>query len=355
MGILSIRIVFVLPAILSCRVSFADFDITDFSAPPIGLSFPTTTSGQPNTAVVEGTLLQLTPGTLSNRGIVWTSLPQNLGAGFTTTFEFEFVGGTGAGGSADGLAFVIQNESVDAYGDHAGAMGYGGFLVSPDNGITNSVAVEFDDFANGNFADPDGNHISVHTLFAASNSTDETTASIGSVTPPPFGQFTGTHIVMISYIDGELSIFMDDMVTPQLTVALDLEEVLGGASGWIGFTGSGGSAYQVENVLNWSFVEAPTSGGDPDFSRGDLDGDGAVVGLIDGLFLLNFGFNGGATPPCMAAADVNADRTIGALIDGLALLNYAFNGGAPPPAPGPTCGPDPNGINTLGCVTSPCP
>ncbi|MEM7261293.1 MAG: hypothetical protein AAF488_04830, partial [Planctomycetota bacterium] len=109
----------------------ADFDITDFSTTTVGLSFPSPAAGQPNTAEIVGDTLQLTPGVLSNRGAVWTTEMQPLAGGFTTTFEFEFAAGPAGGSQCDGLALVIQSEGPEAIGDHAGAMGYGGFLSSP--------------------------------------------------------------------------------------------------------------------------------------------------------------------------------------------------------------------------------
>ena len=87
------------------------------------------------------------------------------------------------------------------------------------------------------------------------------------------------------------------------------------------------------------------------FIRGDVNNDGATVALIDALALLNFGFNGGAAPPCFAQADINGDRGVVALIDALALLNFGFNGGPPPPPPGTSCGVDANSTDTLGCDT----
>ena len=142
------------------------------------------------------------------------------------------------------MAFVIQGEGLDAYGDHASAMGYGGFAVSPDNGIRNSLAIEFDDFGSNAWNDPNGNHISIHTLFAAPNSQDENTASIGiAANPPPFGQFSGSHMVMIEYANGVLSVYMDDLLTPQVSAPVDLALALGGSTGWVGFTGSGGALF----------------------------------------------------------------------------------------------------------------
>ncbi len=93
-----------------------------------------------------------------------------------------------------------------------------------------------------------------------------------------------------------------------------------------------------------------------EFIRGDVDGNGAVVGLIDALFLLSFGFvSGSPAPPCMDGADVDADGTVVSLIDGIALLSFAFVSGSPAPtAPFPDCGAAPP-MPVLSCDMSACP
>lgn len=339
--------------LLSATMAQADFEIDDFSNLPIDLSFPVTTAGPANSASIVGAKLQVTPGVLSNKGVVWTTVPEVVTGGFSTEFDFEFVGGTGAGGSADGLAFVIQNSSVDAYGDHGGAMGYGGFLSSPDNGISNSLAIEIDDYANGGLNDPNGNHISVHTLFDLPNSPDEATASLGASSAiPDFGQFSGSHTVRIDYVPGELTIFFDDLTTPALTVVVNLSDVLESDQAWLGFTGAGGAAYQVEEVTRWTFSNGSPSG--DLFRRGDINLDGGFD-VSDAVFALAALFTPGSPPPaCVDAGDTNDDGLfdVSDVVFGLAAL---FTPGAsPPPTPGPdTCGPDPT-TDSLDC-SAPCP
>ncbi len=100
-------------------------------------------------------------------------------------------------------------------------------------------------------------------------------------------------------------------------------------------------------------TELPAIGPDaPEFKRGDVDGSGAVVALVDALRLLTWFFGSAAPPPCMDAADVDDSESISALLDALRLLNWSFGGTEPaPPAPGPsTCGPDPSGTS-LDCET----
>ncbi len=90
------------------------------------------------------------------------------------------------------------------------------------------------------------------------------------------------------------------------------------------------------------------------FLRGDCSGDGIFNALLDALFLLNYQFNAGPTPPCFDAADASGDNVLNALLDALFILNYQFNQGPAPPAPGPAvCGPDPDLDAATTCVTPP--
>lgn len=118
------------------------------------------------------------------------------------------------------------------------------------------------------------------------------------------------------------------------------------------FGGFGAASDQEE--LMGIYLEALdfVGGGNPEFKRGDADGDGMFVGLIDTLFILAFQFQGGPPPPCAEAADADGDDVIIGLIDGLYLLAFQFAGGPPPPPPGPVnCGEDDNYL--LGCDDPP--
>ena len=93
----------------------------------------------------------------------------------------------------------------------------------------------------------------------------------------------------------------------------------------------------------WRVGDAEPGG----FRRGDTDGVGGI-NLTDGVFLLNFLFLGGPTPPCADAADANDDGVLN-ITTGVFVFNWLFLGGPLPPAPGPgACGPDPT-PDDLGC------
>ena len=137
--------------------------------------------------------------------------------------------------------------------------------------------------------------------------------------------------------------------TADVSTVLDFENgVLGGPPtiGGINTLNLGPAffaVFTVDNTLNL----VP----DRPFIRGDADGTGFVAGLLDGLFILNFAFNGGPPPPCMRAADADGNGSFNGLIDSLYLLDFFFSGSMlPPPAPYPGCGTAPDGLT---CDVSP--
>lgn len=90
------------------------------------------------------------------------------------------------------------------------------------------------------------------------------------------------------------------------------------------------------------------------FLRGDASGDGFFNPLLEAIFMLAFGFQGGPTPPCLEAADADGNGIFNALTDTLYVLSFGFQGGPPPPAPFPLCGPDPDPGGSIGCATPSC-
>ena len=91
----------------------------------------------------------------------------------------------------------------------------------------------------------------------------------------------------------------------------------------------------------------------PNFTR--TADDGIFNAIVDGLYLLTFGFDGGPEPPCFEATDADGSASLNPLVDALYILNHQFLGGPAPDAPYPNCGTDPDPENSLGCDVSACP
>ncbi len=187
-------------------------------------------------------VLRLAPASQAKTGAAWTTTRQPVAGGFHSDFTFKMSGGSG---QADGFAFVIQNHAANAFGANGGALGY--------DGIPNSVAVEFDTFLNPELGDPDANHVSVHTKGIAANDPHES-ASLGSTSSIPTLADGAEHAARIEY-DGAstLKVYVDDLVTPVLTVSVNLstELSLRGGRAWLGFTAATGSSYQDHDLSSW--------------------------------------------------------------------------------------------------------
>ncbi|QDV26785.1 Calx-beta domain-containing protein [Aureliella helgolandensis] len=208
----------------------------DFSA-PVGLNLV----GAAAAPVGAYNSLRLTPQLTSQQGAGWYATPQLVAVGFETTFEFQ----TNGSGS-DGFAFVIQNSGVDALGGAGSGLGY--------KGVPNSLAIEFDTFQNSETNDPNNNHVGIHTLGIAPNSNLES-ASLGTVTPAFDINDGNVHQVKVVYQPGTMSVFLDDLSTPALTVAVDLAHSLdlNVGTAWVGFTGVSGGGAQSHDILNWDY------------------------------------------------------------------------------------------------------
>src|SRR5215510_5853080 len=90
----------------------------------------------------------------------------------------------------------------------------------------------------------------------------------------------------------------------------------------------------------------------PDIMRGDANGDGKV-NSADMVYIENYLFSGGPTPPCLDAADVNDDGRV-TIADVTYLQLYLYMAGPLPPAPFPYCGRDPT-PDYLSCSSWSCP
>jgi Legume lectin domain len=143
------------------------------------------------------------------------------------------------------MAFVIQNDAVDALGDGGGGQGY--------QGIPNSLAVEFDTW--DNIGDPGATHVAVHSLGTSPNSA--TSGHLGVAILESFrdGQ---SHAARVVYSPGRLHLFVDDMETPKLSVEVDLSTLLNlsGGAAFVGFTAATGAVTEGHHVERWRLCSA---------------------------------------------------------------------------------------------------
>ncbi|MCB9913549.1 MAG: PQQ-dependent sugar dehydrogenase [Planctomycetes bacterium] len=221
--------------------ALADLQYSDFSV-PLGVEVV-------GSAYVAGNFLRLTNPANDETGAAWFQSAQRVSTPWVADFQFQLQGGPGA----DGFAFVVQNSAVNALGGGGCELGY--------HGIVNSVAVEFDTFANGSCsagAIGDGGvpHIGVHTQGTGPNSALES-AALGVTAAVPAFSSGAVHQARVAYAPGSLAVYVDDLVNPVLVVALDLATTLNLASerAWIGFTAATGGLNESHDVLSFAFDE----------------------------------------------------------------------------------------------------
>lgn len=239
-------------AILS-STALADVNYVDFNSTS-GLNFM-------GNAYATGGRVRLTDDSLSQAGAIWFATPQLITSPFEMECVFRWVGGSPG---ADGFAFVIQNTSAFQIGGPGCELAY--------DGILNGVAIEIDNWSNTScngplVSDPGSTHVSVHTSGASGLSVSEST-SLGSTTVIPNVEDGADHTLRVEYTPGTLDVFIDNLVTPVLSVPLDLDGTLFLTDGtaFVGFTAGTGGASQRHEVASWSFTEntgTPTGNNSP--------------------------------------------------------------------------------------------
>ncbi|MBL9000288.1 MAG: hypothetical protein JNK25_04055 [Phycisphaerae bacterium] len=252
-------------AFAQCGANFTYNDFTVLGGPLSDLSLL-------GSASLEGGVLRLTPTAFGQSGAAWYRLSKaSVGTGFESRFRFRLTDG-----AADGLAFVIQDQSPFAIGEGGSAMGYGN---GPGVGITRCVAVEIDTFSFvGEFAAP---HISVQTRGAAENDASDS-FSLGHTFIPFSILEGGEHEVVVRYQPGTLSVEIDTL--PLLTVPLDLhdisgDDILDGECAYVGFTAATGGAVANQDITYWSFSDGSSGGCGASFNYFDLS-DTSLLTLV---------------------------------------------------------------------------
>lgn len=224
-------------------------------------------------AIQSSVIARITPNTGSSRGAIWFDQKVSVASGFDTTFTFRIFQ-TGA----DGMAFVIHDDpaGVGAIGNIGGALGYAGFADAPADSLDRALVIELDCWANqatsgpDQYDDPDDNHISIHTGGTGDCEAKEE-FSLGRVSPATDLNDGQVHTMRVRYVPGTLDVFLDDVVTPILSVPYDfgtggtyLTTAPAGGLGltngeaYVGFTGATGGVSQIHDVLSWTW-----DGGDP--------------------------------------------------------------------------------------------
>lgn len=201
--------------------------------------------------VQNGAKLRLTPADFNQGGSAFSTTAITLGAtaSFSTLFTFEILNRGGLEGGADGLTFTLQTTGNNV-GGIGGGLGY--------SGVSNSVAVEFDTFDNGETGG--SNHVGIDT-----NGNTNSIATTGLLTP----DFDDGN-VWYAWVDynGATQLlearWSQTGVRPAgalLSATVDLPTILGSTNVFAGFTAGTGSGFGEHDILSWTFANQFVPGG----------------------------------------------------------------------------------------------
>jgi hypothetical protein len=202
-------------------------------------------------------VLRLAPEAMSKAGSAWYFEQVPITNGFETAFTFRLshnaINKDNADISADGFAFVIQNDptGTSALSGAGGTIAYGG------GGMHYALAVEFDTYYNPEETkDPYGNHVAINRSLGGNAIT--ATHQDNLVQDPGITLDDGRdHLANIAYSSGWLSVMLDGNILFGGPVAIDLDAVLGSPAGYIGFTAATGASMQDHDIVNWTFQSVP--------------------------------------------------------------------------------------------------
>ena len=185
--------------------------------------------------VTSGGVLQITDGGSGESRTAWftTQVPVQS---FITDFTFQQLNAT-----ADGMTFTIQGKGSTAVGGNGGSLGY--------QGITNSIAIKFDLFGN-----------STEGIDSTGLYTNGAAPTIPSVDLSSTGINLHSSDIMDAHLvyDGtNLTMTLTDTVTSAAVTEVfpvNIPNIVGANTAYIGFTGGTGGSTATQNVLSWTYV-----------------------------------------------------------------------------------------------------
>jgi hypothetical protein len=185
-------------------------------------------------------------GHSSTAGAAYTPTPVDVSS-FTVKMVFHIVGSC-----SDGLAFIVQNDGLDALGATGGDLGYGRQTSGEPrqaDGITHSIAVELDTWQNA--WDPPVPHVSLQSRGVRQNDTNTMYSLINKpVSAVNDGQ---RHRLTVHYRDGILHVWYGGQRL--INNHIDLANHLGLTDGtaFVGVTAANGSCASATTLDDFHF------------------------------------------------------------------------------------------------------
>ena len=175
---------------------------------------------------------------VNQAGSVYSTTAVNVQK-FTNDFTFQLPTPT-----ADGITFVIQNQSLNAVGSLGYSLGYGGTSTVPP--ITRSVAVKFDVYNNvGEGVDSTGIYTNGAQPWVPGTDLTSTGVNLRS------GNIFRAHM---TYDGTTLLVTLTDTVTgatASQSYTVNIPNFVGANTAYVGFTGGTGTLSAPQNVLTW--------------------------------------------------------------------------------------------------------
>jgi len=197
---------------------------------------------------INGTSAELTDGGGNEAGSFFSTNAVDV-TKFSNQFTFQLTSA-----NADGFTFTIQGDGPTALGPAGGGLGYGPDTPGGTPGIAKSVAVKFDLFNNAG---------------EGADSTGEYTDGASPTTPAIDLTSTGINLhsgdvfqVVMSYDGTTLTVTITDTSTKAAatqTYTVNIPQVIGGNTGYVGFTGGTGGSTAVQNILTWDYSPTATT------------------------------------------------------------------------------------------------
>ncbi len=187
-----------------------------------------------NAVNTNDTKLALTTGVNAQKGSFFWSQPISIQT-FTTDFAFQQTNP-----QADGMTFTIQNIGQTALGGAYASLGYAG--------IGRSVAIKFDLYNNsGEGTDSTG----VYT-----NGVAPTVPALDMTSSGVLLHSGDTMLAHVAYDGATLTMNLTDQVkskTYTLSKAINIPQVVGANTAYVGFTGSTGGLASTQKLLHWTY------------------------------------------------------------------------------------------------------